>query len=57
MKMTSFAYHRPESVNEVLSLLHEHGFDAKVLAGGQSLLPVMAMRLASPTHVVDIGRV
>ncbi|MGH9001231.1 MAG: FAD binding domain-containing protein [Acidimicrobiia bacterium] len=53
--MPPFAYHRPESVDEALSLLGNHGGEAKVLAGGQSLLPLLAMRLAHPGHLVDIG--
>jgi carbon-monoxide dehydrogenase medium subunit len=57
VKIPRFEYHRPESLDEVLVLLAEHGDDAKILAGGQSLLPMMALRLAAPAHVVDIGRV
>jgi aerobic carbon-monoxide dehydrogenase medium subunit len=57
VKMAAFVYHRPETVDEVLALLGEHGPDSKILAGGQSLLPVMAMRLATPGHLIDIGRV
>ncbi len=56
MKMPAFAYHRPETLDEALALLAEHGPDAKVLAGGQSLLPLMALRLSQPGHLVDIGR-
>ncbi len=56
MKMPAFAYHRPETLAEALALLAEHGPDAKVLAGGQSLLPLMALRLSQPDHIVDIGR-
>ncbi len=56
MKIPRFTYHRPESVDEVLALLAEHE-GAKVLAGGQSLLPLMALRLSEPEHLVDIGRV
>jgi carbon-monoxide dehydrogenase medium subunit len=44
-------------VEEVLGLLAEHGDEAKVLAGGQSLVPLLAMRLARPTHLVDINNV
>ena len=57
MKNPPFVYHRPESLTDALALLAEHGDDAKVLAGGQSLLPVMALRLGRPEHVVDIGRI
>ncbi len=51
-----FAYERPTSVDAALALLAEHGDDAKVLAGGHSLLPVMKLRLAAPELIVDIGR-
>jgi CO/xanthine dehydrogenase FAD-binding subunit len=44
-------------VEEVLALLAEHGDEAKVLAGGQSLVPMLAMRLARPTHLVDLNEV
>lgn len=57
MKNPPFNYHRPDTLAEALSLLAEHGDDAKVLAGGQSLLPVMALRLGRPEHVIDINRV
>ena len=57
MKLPRFEYHSPETVDEVLSLLAEHGDEAKVMAGGQSLVPLLAMRLARPTQVVDINRV
>ena len=57
MKIPQFEYHRSESLDEALVLLAEHGDDAKILAGGQSLLPMMAMRLAAPAHLIDIGRV
>ena len=54
MKPARFDYYGPESLSEALSLLSQHGDDAKVLAGGQSLMPLMAMRLARPPVVVDI---
>ena len=57
MKLPRFEYHSPDSIDEVLSLLAEHGDEAKVMAGGQSLVPLLAMRLARPTQVVDINRV
>ncbi|WP_419928920.1 FAD binding domain-containing protein [Candidatus Poriferisocius sp.] len=56
MKNPPFHYHRPNSVDEALALLAEHGDDAKVLAGGQSLLPTLALRLGPPEHLIDIGR-
>jgi carbon-monoxide dehydrogenase medium subunit len=52
-----FDYYRPESVEEALSLLGEHGQRAKLLAGGHSLLPTMKSGLASPDVVVDIGSI
>jgi len=51
-----FAYERPDTLEGALTLLAEHGDDAKVLAGGHSLLPVMKLRLAAPELVIDIGR-
>jgi carbon-monoxide dehydrogenase medium subunit len=51
-----FAYERPDTLEGALALLAEHGEDAKVLAGGHSLLPVMKLRLAAPELVIDIGR-
>jgi aerobic carbon-monoxide dehydrogenase medium subunit len=57
MKPAAFSYHRPRSVEEVLALLSEFGFDAKVIAGGQSLAPMMNMRLARPLHLVDLAGV
>ncbi len=56
MKPSTFGYSRPESVEEALTTLSALGSDGKVLAGGQSLLPIMSMRLAAPQHLVDINR-
>ncbi|WP_347058474.1 xanthine dehydrogenase family protein subunit M [Blastococcus sp. HT6-30] len=52
-----FAYARPTTVDEALQAIAEGGEDVKVLAGGQSLIPVMRLRLAAPETVVDLGRV
>lgn len=52
-----FEYAAPDSLEEVLSLLREHGDEAKVLAGGQSLLPILRMRLNAPGIVVDLRKV
>jgi len=52
-----FDYLRPHSVDEAVTELGRAGEDAKVLAGGQSLLPVLRMRLAAPTTLIDLGRV
>jgi carbon-monoxide dehydrogenase medium subunit len=56
MKPPVFAYHRPETVAEALAVLAEVGHDGKVLAGGQSLVPLLNMRLAAPAHLVDVNR-
>ena len=56
MKPASFRYERPESVEEAVALLREHGDEAKVLAGGQSLVPMLNMRLARPSVLVDVNR-
>ena len=53
----AFDYIRASSADEVLAALAEHGDEAKILAGGMSLLPLMKLRLATPTVVVDAGRV
>jgi carbon-monoxide dehydrogenase medium subunit len=52
-----FAYHRPQSIEEALNLLGEHGDEAKILAGGQSLIPLMRFRLAEPGTLIDINRI
>ena len=57
MKPAPFEYHAPESVADVVSVLAEHGDDAKPLAGGQSLVPMLAMRLTRFEHLVDLNRV
>jgi carbon-monoxide dehydrogenase medium subunit len=57
MKPTSFAYRKATSVAEAAAWLHELGDDAKVLAGGQSLVPMMNLRLAAPTALIDINDV
>ncbi len=57
MKAPPFTYHRPASIDEALELLARHGDEAKVLAGGQSLVPLMGLRMGRPAHVVDIGTI
>lgn len=57
MKPAAFAYAAAGSLDEALALLGEAGEDAKLLAGGQSLLPLLAFRLARPSHIIDIGGV
>jgi carbon-monoxide dehydrogenase medium subunit len=56
MKPSTFEYHRPDSVAEAAEVLAEHGDAAKVLAGGQSLVPMLALRLAYLDHLVDVSR-
>ena len=53
----AFDYIAPGALDEVLSLLSQHGDDAKVLAGGQSLIPLLKLRFAAPVILIDIGRV
>ena len=57
MKPAPFEYHAPESLADVTALLAEYGDDAKVLAGGQSLVPMLALRLTRFEHIVDLNRV
>ena len=57
MKPAAFKYERPRDVAEVLDLLAEYGDEAKILAGGQSLVPMMNFRLARPAVIIDIGAV
>lgn len=54
---SAFEYHAPTSLVDAVKLLAQHGDDAKVLSGGQSLIPLMKLRLATPRHVVDINRI
>ncbi|MBG0830894.1 xanthine dehydrogenase family protein subunit M [Planomonospora sp. ID67723] len=56
MKPPPFTYHAPGSLGEALDVLAGTGEDGKVLAGGQSLIPLLNMRLAAPAHLVDINR-
>jgi 2-furoyl-CoA dehydrogenase FAD binding subunit len=57
MKPAPFAYLRASSVEEITSTLHAHGSEARILAGGQSLMPMLNMRLAKPALLVDVMRV
>ncbi len=57
MKLPPFDYARPESLAEAVALMAAHNGDAKALAGGQSLVPMLAFRLASPSLIVDLGKV
>ena len=57
MKPASFSYHDPRTIDELLKLLAECGSEAKLLAGGQSLVPMMNFRLVRPRHLIDINRI
>src|SRR3974390_3548781 len=52
-----FDYHAPQSLPDALGLLKQFGSEAKLLAGGHSLLPMMKMRFAAPAHLIDLGRI
>jgi aerobic carbon-monoxide dehydrogenase medium subunit len=54
---SEFDYEAPESLEEAIRMLHENGEDAKLLAGGHSLLPLMKLRLAAPTVLIDLRRI
>lgn len=57
MKPAKFTYHEPLSLEDAFQLLEEHGDEAKIIAGGQSLIPVMNLRLAQPEHLIDINAI
>jgi aerobic carbon-monoxide dehydrogenase medium subunit len=57
MYPAEFEYFAPRTVNEALQLLDRYGDDAKILAGGQSLLPMMKLRIATPRYLIDINRI
>ena len=57
MKPAPFAYHAPDSIEEALSILQNSGGDAKILAGGQSLVPAMNFRVVQPSVLIDLNRV
>ena len=57
MKSAPFVMHQAGSKENVLELLDEYGEDARIIAGGQTLIPVLAMRVASPDHLIDINKV
>ncbi len=57
MYPAEFEYFAPGTVDEVLELLARHGEDAKILAGGQSLIPMMKLRIASPRYLIDVNRI
>lgn len=53
----NFNYDAPTSLDEAIALLHEYGDDAKILSGGHSLIPMMKLRFAAPTHLIDINNI
>jgi CO/xanthine dehydrogenase FAD-binding subunit len=55
LKPAEFEYHRPRKIDDALSLLKQFGHEGKILAGGQSLMPLMNFRLAQPAHLIDIN--
>lgn len=57
MPATTFEYHVPTTLQEAISLLTQYGGDAKILAGGHSLIPIMNLRLAQPRALIDIGKI
>src|SRR5438874_12736983 len=57
MYPASFAYAAPRSIQEAIELLSQYGDDAKLLAGGHSLLPAMKLRLLEPRYLIDLGQV
>jgi carbon-monoxide dehydrogenase medium subunit len=57
MKPAAFDYHAPATLDQALALLRDHGEEARILAGGQSLVPTMAFRMARPGVLVDINRI
>src|SRR5690606_34130247 len=57
MKLPDFEYHAPATAAEVVQLLALHKGEAKILAGGQTLLPTVAFRLAQPTHLIDLRNI
>lgn len=57
MPATTFEYHAPTTLQEAISFLTQYGGDAKILAGGHSLIPIMNLRLAQPSALIDLGKV
>jgi len=53
----AFEYFRPDTIPEAIALLQQHGEDAKILSGGQSLIPMMKLRIARPAYLIDINRI
>jgi aerobic carbon-monoxide dehydrogenase medium subunit len=57
LKPARFAYHAPETIEEAIKILSQYEGNARVLAGGQSLIPIMNFRMASPSAIVDLGKI
>ena len=57
MPATAFEYHAPTTLQEALALLAQYNGEAKILAGGHSLIPIMNLRLAQPKALIDIGKI
>src|SRR5438045_9629998 len=57
MYPAAFEYHSPTTIKDALGLMGKHGDDAKLLAGGHSLIPMMKLRLAQPKHLIDLRKV
>ena len=57
MKPAPFTYAAPSTLEEAITLLSEHGDAVKLLAGGQSLMPMLNLRLARPQYIVDLNRI
>jgi aerobic carbon-monoxide dehydrogenase medium subunit len=57
MPTTTFEYHAPTTIQEAVAFLTQYGGDAKILAGGHSLIPIMNLRLAQPSALIDLGKV
>ena len=57
MKPPRFDYHAPATIDEAVALLGRYGGDAKVLAGGQSLVPLLNFRLSRPAALIDVNRI
>jgi carbon-monoxide dehydrogenase medium subunit len=57
VKPSRFAYHAPETIEEAITILGRYDGNARLLAGGQSLIPIMNFRMASPSAIVDLGRI
>ena len=55
MKPAKFTYHAPDTLEDAFRLLAEYGDEAKIIAGGQSLIPLMNLRLAQPEHLIDVN--